>query len=427
MLGDTDLVTRGVGASSAASAASTASPWPPVDVVVVERDDGAPSRPRPARRRRRRAARAARRGRPRPRRRRAASAACQPAATITGPAATNRTSPAGRSDCPAPGDELLDRGRLEAERPRHADEAEVDRAAARRAPPSRTRRARLVLARTARSAPSRAPRRARRCRAPTGASGRARRGRGPASEPDVDHLRAARSRCCRSARSAAWRGSRRTSGTTGSSPASAIAPACETMSCSAMPHSKKRSGKRSRNATRPQSERRSASSATSRGSCSAGGDQRLAVGAARAAGAPSAPSGARAAPPRTSSTGPAPSRSSRSFSRATQLLDRPLVLVRRSARPSGSRRARCRSSAGRCGSMNETPPPLRVSRDRRACGRSSPSQAPPASRANARRSWPSQRATAQPNARELRLEVAEVADLRRPTCPTGPCCGRRSR
>ena len=30
--------------------------------------------------------------------------------------------------------------------------------------------------------------------------------------------------------------------TTGSSPASAIAPACETMSCSAMPHSKKRSG-----------------------------------------------------------------------------------------------------------------------------------------------------------------------------------------
>ena len=28
---------------------------------------------------------------------------------------------------------------------------------------------------------------------------------------------------------------------------------------------------------------------------------------------------------------------------------------------------------------------------------------------------------------ELRLDVAEIADLRRPRCPTGSCCGRRSR
>ena len=75
-------------------------------------------------------------------------------------------------------------------------------------------------------------------------------GTSPASEPTVDHLRALGRVVVDLLVRRGSRGSRRTSGTTGSRPASAIAPACETMSCSAMPHSKKRSGKRSRNGDR---------------------------------------------------------------------------------------------------------------------------------------------------------------------------------
>ena len=145
------------------------------------------------------------------------------------------------------------------------------------------------------------------------------------------------------------------------------------MSCSAIPHSKKRSGKRSRNATRPQSRRRSASSATSRGSRSRLLDERLAVGAGdeplallrrravlRRLGLDELDRrGARAA-------------SSRSFEPRLDLARPPARTRRRSARRSGSRRARCRCAAGSCGSMNETPPPLSVSAiDQPAAARSS--------------------------------------------------------
>ena len=55
----------------------------------------------------------------------------------------------------------------------------------------------------------------------------------------------------------------------GSIPLSAIPPACDTISCSAIPHSKKRSGNRSENGINPVSRIRSASRATTPGFFSA--------------------------------------------------------------------------------------------------------------------------------------------------------------
>ncbi len=123
------LCTRAAASGAcAASAASTPSPEAAADVVVVERDDR-----RAVRDLRQpgavdvRAARAARRRRPRPRPRPASVRRAPGAADHHRARRDEEQVAALAQDRPAPGDELLDRGRLEADRPRHADEPEVDR------------------------------------------------------------------------------------------------------------------------------------------------------------------------------------------------------------------------------------------------------------------------------------------------------------
>ena len=246
---------------------------------------------------------------------------------------------------------------------------------------------------------------------------------------DVDAPSCPRSRCCRSARSGAGReeaGERVARPAAG--PASAIAPglrdhvllgdaALEEAVGEALPE-------RDRARCRA---RRSASSATSRGSRSAAADERLAVGgdeplrARRGAGARAAPRSLerdrrrRRAPPSRASSRATSSSSARSYSSGAGRAG--VEAVERGRRRGQVVRLHERDAGA-----------LAACRRRAASGRSALAVAAPrASRRTRRRSWPSQRADRPAERRDLRLEVAEVADLARPRCRTGACCGRRSR
>ena len=139
------------------------------------------------------------------------SAAAHACDTSTGPVAT-RTHRRPRAGPCRGRAEAVDRGRLEAQRPRHAHEPDVDRADGVLARPT-DRSGNLGLAgrldqdQAGHGAP------ASRCRGRTDASGRDR----PATARRASRRTrpsCARSRCCRSVRSAASKGSRRTSGRT---------------------------------------------------------------------------------------------------------------------------------------------------------------------------------------------------------------------
>ena len=289
-------------------------------------------------------------------------------------------------------------------------------------PPHAQRR--LVLGTPAPGTPSRARSPSARCRAPTGASGRGRRARCRRASrrrgsfvPSVALLK-----ICSFAR-----GVRKQRERVHDRQHARRAPARrpgETMSCSAIPHSTKRSGKRSRNAIRPVSRTRSASSATSR--VARARRRRRAPRRRRRRAAAARPGGAGrvGASSISSSSGSRPSRSRR---RSTQLAERRVVLARRRRAGVVGVERRAAARAASCGSKKRDARALdRVGDEQLRAVRLALEQARRASPRARPMSLPSQRAVAQPNAADLRLEVAEVATRGRPRCRTGSCCGRRS-
>ena len=200
-------------------------------------------------------------------------------------------------------------------------------------------------------------------------------------------------------------------------------PACDTMSCSAMPHSTKRSGNLLAERDQPGVEHQvgverddafGPSAARTSSASRIGRDQ--ALGRRGGAGVAGGSTVSSAEPRR-------PSRGKARVDAVEQLLDALRVAVGVGRAGVEAVEARCRLQRGVLHEGDAAAldgvgdDHLAACRVRRASA--------PAPRANASTSWPSQRATCQPKARELRLEVAEVADLARPRCPTGSCCGRR--